>query len=171
MKRRQQGHDITGAFVFMLLGIFAVMSTVLVLFGVRAYRSSIERSDLNNEERLLSFYLRSMMRNVDEENRIGVETIGGTDTLYYTESYDGEEYVTRIYSWDGMLREWFSERSRPFEPGEGEILFEADSFEAELDGGLLTAVIRGRPDDEAKTLNIAIYGEMGRENRPGEEEA
>ena len=150
-------HAIAGAFVFMLLGVFAVMSMVLVLFGVKAYRNSVMRSDRGNEERLLSFYLRSMLRSVDEKDVVGTETISGVDTLFYTENYDGVEYVTRIYSWDGNLREWFSESENAFKPEDGEILFPAGSFEAEIHDGLMTANLTGTLSDDPITVMHRLY--------------
>ena len=158
MNNGRQGHAIAGAFVFMLLMIFALLSLTLVLFGVKAYRSSIGRSDRNNETRLLSFYLRSVLRSVDEEEKIGTETLGGTDVLYYTENYDGEEYVTRIYSSGGMLREWFSERSREFKPEDGEPLFPVDSFTAKIGQGMVKAVLTGEPGGEEIEVDVALFG-------------
>ena len=160
MRQKQQGHPIAGAFVFLLLGAFALMSTMLVLFGVQAYRHSIAQSDANNETRLLSFYLRSMLRNADEEGRVGTETSDGISVLYYRENYDGETYVTRIYSYDGMLREWFSEADREFVPGDGEELFAAETFAADLEDGIVTAVLKGPGDEEEITVNIAVFSEI-----------
>ena len=34
----QRGRAVSGAFVFLLLGVFAVFATLLVLLGARAYR-------------------------------------------------------------------------------------------------------------------------------------
>ena len=58
-------HSITGLFVFLLLGIFGVFSIVMVLMGVKAYRGTVERSDLNNNTRIASSYIRSMLRTDD----------------------------------------------------------------------------------------------------------
>ena len=56
----------------MLLGIFAVSATVMVLLGVRFYRSQTERSADTAQHRILTSYVRSMVRSMDA-GQIGVE--------------------------------------------------------------------------------------------------
>ena len=53
-KQREVPHAVSGAFVFLLLGMFAVFSTVLVLLGARAYRSISARSAVNDTSRMAS---------------------------------------------------------------------------------------------------------------------
>ena len=44
MKRTtSSSHAISGVFVFLLLGIFAVFSTVMVLLSARAYKGAVDR--------------------------------------------------------------------------------------------------------------------------------
>ena len=40
----RHSHAISGVFVFLLLGVFAVFSTVMVLLGAKAYRAAAARS-------------------------------------------------------------------------------------------------------------------------------
>ena len=42
--RRERSHAITGAFALVLLGVFAVCSAMLALFGAQAYRSVVAHS-------------------------------------------------------------------------------------------------------------------------------
>ena len=52
MKNRgNNNHSIASAFIFLLLGIFAVFGTVMVLMGVKAYRSTDEHTNVHNEYR------------------------------------------------------------------------------------------------------------------------
>ncbi len=146
-KMRQPGsHAVAGVFVFLLLGIFAVMATVMVLMGVKAYRAAVERGSEHNERRIASSYLRSMLRAEDKQDGVYLETIDGVECISLRDVYDGEEFVTRIYVYDGMLREWFTSAEEPFIPADGEDVCPADAMTAELSGdGVLT--VRLRKDD------------------------
>lgn len=152
-RQKPPSHVVSGLFVFLLLGIFAVFSTVMVLLGVKAYRSAVERTDEHNNARISSAYIRSMLRADDEA---GVFSVGPCEGLVAEENvekpvtveaitllnnYDGEEYVTRIYTYGGFLREWFTHAEEPFRPDQGEIVCPAEELSAERSGSLLKVQI------------------------------
>jgi len=139
MKMKQHSHTISGAFVFLLLGVFAVFSTLMVVLGVRAYRGGVERAAEHNAARIPSSYLRSMVRADDEAGVIRVEEEEGGSAIILENVYGADRYVTRLYVWGGFLREWFAAGDMPFEPESGEIVCEAEALEASLGGGLLSA--------------------------------
>ena len=155
MKRmKMTPHAMSGVFVFMLLGLFAVFSTLMVMFGVRAYRSAAELSGVHGRSRIASAYLRSMARGSDEDGALRIETVDGVETVTLLSSYDDEEYVTRLYVYDGYLREWFTEASEPFEPENGETVCEADAMTAELEGNLL--IVSVETDGAWSTVCCAV---------------
>ena len=158
MKTARGSHTIAGAFVFLLLGIFAVSATVMVLLGVRFYRAQTEKTRQTGEYRILSSYVRSMVRAQDEEKVVGCDQIDGIDMLTITENYDGWEYITRIYAWDGSLREWFSDAEYPFDPAQGEAICEAQDFHVKLEDGLVHASVTGKSGQTIETV-IAIRTE------------
>ena len=43
---KTKSHSISGAFVFMLLGVFAVFSMLLVVLGAQAYRTTVDHDGL-----------------------------------------------------------------------------------------------------------------------------
>ncbi len=141
MRRKLLQHSISGVFVFALLGVFAVFATVMVLFGVKAYRATAERAGVHSASRIASAYLRSILRSGDEAQAVRLETLDGVETLTLTKEYDGEEIATRIYVWDGMLYEWFMDAAEPFSPEDGEEVCEAEVMTASAEGGLLTVRI------------------------------
>ena len=162
MRMRTDNHTITGAFSFLLLGIFAVAATITVLMGVRFYRLQTEQAALHNDQRILTSYVRSMMRPQDETGVIGTDEIDGIPMLTYAEEYDGIRYVTRIYAYDGYLREWFSEEAYEFRPGTGEELFPAQEFQAQIADGLVQISIRNE-QDEPVTVQFALRSQDGAE--------
>lgn len=153
MKQKLSSHAVSGLFVFLLLGVFAVFSTVMVLLGVKAYRGAVERTEAHNASRISSAYIRSMLRADDEAGAFSVESCEGlvgepgseetvtVNSLTLRNNY-GEEYITRIYVYDGSLREWFTRASEPFHPDRGEVVCPADELTAELTGSLLTVHLR-----------------------------
>ena len=134
-------HSVSGLFIFLMIGIFAVFSTVMVLFGANAYRGAVNRFDSNNESRIASSYIRSMLRADDEAGVLSVADEDGISCITMVNAFDDESYITRIYVYDGMLREWYASGEFPFEPEKGEPVCSADSMEAELRDGLLTVKI------------------------------
>ena len=138
MKKQSTPHAISGVFVFLLLGLFAVLSTVTVLLSAGAYRSIAQRAETDSTGRLASAYVRSMLRAREETGALQVTEEEGLKTLVLRSVYGDEEFRTRIYVYDGMLRELFTEAEAPFEPKNGETVCAAEDMEAELADGLLT---------------------------------
>ena len=136
----KNNHAISGVFVFLLLGIFAIFSTIMVVMGAKAYRGMVEKADVHNSIRVASSYIRTMLRSNDETGVLRVEDVNGIQTITMENDY-GDIYVTRIYLYDGQLREWFALAEIPFEPANGETVCSLDTMLAELKDGLLHVVV------------------------------
>ena len=132
----KSSHTISGLFVFMLLGIFAIFSTVMVLLSAKAYRGVVDKAATHNSIRVASSYIRTMLRSDDETGVLKIEDAEGVQTITMENDY-GDIYVTRIYVFDGKLREWFAMKEIPFVPGNGETVCDLDSMDAEMSDGLL----------------------------------
>ena len=143
MKEKPSSHTISGVFVFLLLGIFAVFSTVMVLLGARAYKGAAERAALHNDQRLAAAYVRSMARAGDEADFLRVEEADGLQTLTM-ETFDafGDSFITRVYVYDGMLRELYYDAVLPFQPELGEPVCAAEDMRAWINGKLLTVSLK-----------------------------
>ena len=144
---KPRSHPISGIFVFLLLGIFALLATAAVLFGARAYRGVSARAEERGRERIAASYLRSMARSADaSESAFGgvrIDDISGMPCLTLENMYDGETYLTRIYVYEGELREWFAEEGLEFLPEDGEAVCAADEMRLSAEGGgLLCAGLR-----------------------------
>ncbi len=141
MSKGTPSHAITGVFIFLLLGLFAVFSTIMVLMGAKAYRETVDRADKHNSARIASSYLRSMLRSDDESDALLIEELDGIRSITLMNTYDFESYATRIYVYEGMLRELFTEADVPFDPSWGDTVCEAESMTAEMRDGLLHVTI------------------------------
>ena len=158
MNRRniRVSHSVQGVFVFVLLGLFAVMSTLMVLLGAQMYRGTVDRSDANNDHRVLSAYVRSMIRAEDGAGAVSVEQPEGIRALALREEIDGEGYITWIYRYEDQLYEQFTgDDGDDFDPEDGTPICPAGSFDAAVEGGLVTVTMTD-VNGEPCTVQVAL---------------
>ena len=153
--RGNVSHSMQGVFVFVLLGLFAVMSKLLVLLGAQMYHGTVEKTSANNENRILSAYVRSMIRAEDTSGAMEIGEYDGVKALAMREDLDGEAYVTWLYCYEGQMYEWFTSDDGEFRPESGTAICPAQRFEPSLDNGLLTVNLvnaKGEPE----TVRVAL---------------
>ena len=151
-------HGMQGVFIFVLLGLFALMSTLMVLLGAQMYRATVDKSHQHSQERLLSAYVRSMVRSQDGEGSVTIEEIEGTQVLSLREYDDfGEALITRIYLYDGQIMEYYTREGYEFALGDGDPIVSAHSFEATLMGDLLTVRMTDVNDSPCQ-VSVALHG-------------
>ena len=201
-------HAISGVFVFLLLGLFAVFSTVMVLMGAKAYIGTANRAAEHNAQRVAQAYVRSMVRSgdarggvkvekitvpvyvpredneededsfadggefeedfeaeFDEESEEASETYDGEtveiDAIAMESNYGGERYITRIYAWGGMLREWNASEEVDFEAANGEVVCAADAMTAQVENGVLKVTLSEKPDQGENTEAAQSKADVG----------
>ena len=147
-------HSMQGTFIFVLLGLFALMSTLMVLLGAQMYRATVDRSQYNNENRVMGAYVRSMIRSMDD-GEISVESPGGITALALKETWEGEAYVTWLYQYEGQLYEQFTDMGEDFNPERGTQICPANSLSAEIADGLLTVNLTDGADEPC-TVRVAL---------------
>ena len=158
-------HGISGAFVFLLLGVFAVFSTLLVLLSARLYRVTVEQTQEHNEQRVMGSYLLNVVRGNDRAGAVSVARFGETDVLCLSSQEEGERYVDYVYYWDGALREWFAGAEEEFVPEYGEIICEAQAFTPSVTGKRLDMYCVDGTGREHH-LTAALYCASGEEALP-----
>lgn len=147
-------HSMQGAFIFVLLGLFALMSTLMVLLGAQMYRGTVDHSQYNNEKRVMGAYVRSMIRSMDD-GMVSVESPGGIPAVALKETWEGEEFVTWLYQYEGRLYELFTDMEEDFNPMRGTEICPANSLSAELEDGLLTVNLTDG-DGQPCTVKVAL---------------
>ena len=151
-------HSMQGVFVFVLLGLFAMMATLIVLLGAQMYRGTVDHSEQNNAYRVLNAYVRSMIRAEDTLDSMSVEKHGDVTALAMKETIDNEAYVTWIYEYEGSLYELFTSLDEAFDPEDGTAICRANSFDAEITGSLVNVRMTdgdGEPCDVQVALRCA----------------
>lgn len=154
-EQRTINHSMQGVFVFVLLGIFAVVSTLIVLLGAQMYRNTVDHADANNEDRVLAAYVRSMVRAEDADRAVTVESQNGITTLALREDLDGTPYVTWLYCYQDQLYEQFTSEGDDFEPEDGTAICPALGFEPRIESGLLTVKLTDGKG-KASTVQVAL---------------
>ena len=166
MKIKQQGHTISGVFIFLLLGIFATASVLMVLAGATVYSSSTDRTALHNEERIAASYIRSKLREADKDGMFAVEENSGTQILRMENADEGT--VTFVYVWDGTLYEWYTLAQladiQAIPANAAEAVCSLDEMQIVQENGLMT--VKLRKGDEWTTVEHALRsvvkrGEIG----------
>ena len=151
----EHSHVIAGLFVFLLLGVFAVFSTMLVLFGAQAYRTTTERSAAHEADRTLYAYVLNSLRGDDAAGTVALRTDKGIDMLAVDVDYGFEQLEKLVYCYDGYLREQLVSPGTEFEPANGEPVCEATDFHAKLSGSLVTIEMTGA-DGEKHTVETVL---------------
>ena len=157
-KGKSVQHSVQGVFVFVLLGLFALMATLVVLLGAQMYRGIVDMSTNNANERILTSYVRSMVRAGDARGRVSIGQFGGGNAVSISEDIGGEEYVTWIYAHNGQLFEQFSSAQEELSPDAGSAITQVTHFDASLVGNLLSV----RLEDQSGTheVRVALHGQM-----------
>ena len=144
---RRRNADVLGVLLsFTLLA----MCLLAVLLGVKLFARINRGVTLTDNGTRLLPYIRELanqktrLRQADGAGGVWLGAFDGTesregDTLFLREILEGEEYLTRVYCWDGQLRELFTPAGSDCRPEDGEVLLPAEALRLSRDGALLTA--------------------------------
>lgn len=155
MKKRRQHHSIAGVFVFLLLGLFAVMSMMLVLESAQAYRSVVDATNSHNQERIVRAYVRNALSAEDCAQAVRLEEKNGLQVLAIGSlPEDGEEgYIKYIYCYKGKLWDQYASTSYAFQPDYGEEICAMQQLDMTMEGQLLRLNIT---DEAGQTYSECI---------------
>lgn len=152
-----RGRSVSSLFVYVLIGLFALLCVLAVLLGAGVFRSVSKKQEEHATERILTAYLRGMVRSHAEAGSISVEKGDNGDVLVLSESYDDEAFTTRLYCYEGSLCEQFTYAEDPFEPDSGEYVCDAASFSVEPGKGVLNVSVTGS-DGTPYSVTVAAPG-------------
>lgn len=159
MKKRETRAHIEGLLVLVLFGIFAVCILAVLLTGAGAYGRLVDRQQASYEERTVPQYIATKIRRADVAGAVSVGDFCGVEALELTELPD-REYVTRIYCYDGYLRELFSTATGSFEPDAGEKIMKAQQVDFALDETCLNVVVTGT-DGNKTEVKLTLRSKKG----------
>ena len=121
-KLKSRSHQADSFFVMLLFFLFALTAFILVLIGVKQYKSNA--MNYNYEVRTVTSYLREKVRQNDSDAAISVETINGTKALCLKNTINDIVYNTFIYYYDGSLRELYVQDGSSYSLDSGQRIVE-----------------------------------------------
>jgi hypothetical protein len=133
--------------VLLLFAVFAVCVLSVLLTGAGAYSRLTQRDQGSYTHRTVAQYLATRLRQGDENGALWVGDFAGDrpleegDTLFFTQEIDGETYDTRVYAYEGSLRELFALRDGTFSPADGQEILPAQDLTVTRSGSLLTLTV------------------------------
>ena len=161
MKMREQKRKADAVLVLVLFGVFAVCILAVLLTSADAYRRLAERDEQSYDYRVATQYLATRVRQGDEAGRVFVETFDGADALVLQEEIDGEVYETRVYCYEGYLRELFASEGELFSAVDGEKILQAEAMTLMLEDQVITAEITD-PEGRVQTMTLYLRSGEGR---------
>lgn len=142
-------HRIDGVYVLLLFAIFAGCVLMVLLFGASSYEKLVERDKNSFEQRTGAAYIAAKVRHNDILGTVQVGSFSDRnnadademDTLYLQfvdESGEPVEgYYTKIYYYDGYIREVLCEDGITLKPEDGNGIMKATDFSCSLQDGMI----------------------------------
>lgn len=155
MKDQNKKFSMDGLLTLVLFGIFALCVLAVLLHGARVYQQLTVRGQDSYNERTAAQYIVTRVRQADAAGAVAVGTLGTAEALELTETIGGERYITRVYCYDGYIRELFSAASHDFQPADGQCILPAQALDFSLEDGFLTAGIT-REDGEYLQVGVSL---------------
>lgn len=160
MRRREQG-SVNVVFVLAIACLFVVMVLAVLLLGARVYRSVSQSSQAGRDGRTALAYITTKVHSGDSRGDVQVGEFEGQPALFLLEEYDGVEYETILYAWDGWMYELFCEPDSGLVPEDGELLMPCGALTFRLEGELLTVTYTGEGGETASACVALRSGGEG----------
>lgn len=164
MKNKNQKSHIEGLLVLVLFGIFAVCILLVLLTGAGAYERLVQREQKTYAERTVPQYITTKVRQADAQGAVSIGMLDGVEVLELRERLQEENYITRIYCYDGWLRELFSAESVSFQPEDGESILEAEQVDFLLQNSCLFVRVTDADGEKTELVLKLRSAEGGQTN-------
>lgn len=116
------GHMIDIIFTLALFCVFAASALLVVLIGANVYKNTMAEMNKNFNTRTSVTYISTKVHQNDAAGSIYLERFDAFDALVLEEEIAGQVYETRIYHYDGELRELLCKKDTVIEPADGQVI-------------------------------------------------
>ena len=134
MKKKREAITRLGA--LLVLAVFVLCVLLVLLTGADLYRELVEKGERSFLRRTASQYLTTRVR---QAGSVEIGSFDGCEALVLEE----EGAVTKVYCYDGWLRELYALPGGAFSAGDGEKVLEAEEFSVTQEENLLTLTLDG----------------------------
>lgn len=153
---RERNVKVNGVLMLLVYGIFALFSLLLVVVGARVYRNIVSAGQRNTQTRAAFSYVAGKLRmSTQSPGGLKIREENGTDILVLNARTEG--YETRIFYYDGAIRELYQASEQEFIPEMGEKIVEVSDFRIDTteEGNLLLEAV----DLEGRARSLHLYVE------------
>lgn len=161
--------SVTNLSVLVLFGFFLVISSLLTVSGANVYTGVSDAMTAGSALRSSSAYVANRLRGCGDAGKVLIGQTAGSDgtwgeltsleegnMLILEENYGGDRYYTRIYLYDGWLRESFLWDQVEFHPQDGERITEVTGFYVEKDEDLISYQFEYGDDTPPSRCSVAL---------------
>lgn len=150
-----------GLMALLLFAVFASCILIVLLTGAKAYRRLTQRDQEAYQARTCVQYLAQRVRQSDRRDGIRLEEdFQGVQALVLDAD---QEYVTRVYCYQGCLMELYCEAGAGLGPGDGERIMEAGGLEIAMtqDAVELKVTTGTEGQERESTLTVSLRSRTG----------
>ena len=154
----------TGVLVLLVFACFMVSVLFVLLSGADIVHRLTERDQSAYNSRTAVQYLTTRVRQADKAGSVSVTVAEDTPILVLTEEIEGFPYETRVYYYDGYLREMFSPAGIGLPLEFGEKILPMKKFSVAIENSLLYSLLEAElqlPDGTSKTVYLTLRSEGG----------
>lgn len=156
MKKR----NFSGVLVLLVFAVFTVSVLLVLLSGADTVQKLTRRDQRTYHHRTAVQYLTTKVHQSDVAGAVSVEEKDGISTLVLTEKIEGISYDTRIYCYDGYLREMFCASGAGLSATFGEKILPLEDFQVSFDGSTVCASL-SLIDGTTDTVTLQLRSEGG----------
>ena len=138
---KEKRSKLTDLLALTVFAVFALCVLLVLLSGAKVYRGLVQRGEESFAARTATRYVTMRVR---QARTVTVEDFEGCEALVIPENVDGATYLTRLYVYDGHIRELYCAENAALSPADGEKILPADSLRFDLEGNLLTVTVDGQ---------------------------
>jgi hypothetical protein len=129
------------AVVLLLMGMFVLLSVGVMVLGISVYNNTNKLSSDNYAQRTVLSYIANQVRRGDIGGGVETRDIGGVPTLVFRQDFDGTDYLTCLYAYDGELRELFTEDGEEQELASGVPIMPVADLSFEIRSGMIEVTV------------------------------
>lgn len=152
-----RSNKITQLMALLTFAVFAICVLLVLLSGADVYQRLTGEGESQYARRTAVQYLTTRVR---QGASVSVGEFAGLDALEFRETVNGRGYITRVYCYEGNLRELFTPEEGNFLPEDGEKLLSAEDLSLDLTDGLLCVQIT-LPDGSVQNLQLSLKTAKG----------
>jgi hypothetical protein len=159
MNKSSNNHTIDVVFVLAVACAFAASVLMVLMLGVNTYGSIRNASNTVFNERICLSYITAKIHGNDSASGVRTDSFTGISSLYIDNQFDGVDYNTIIYAYDGWLCELFCEKDLDLPPESGTHMLEVEYVSFEFVKPNLIAVEYSDKNGVSGKMFIALRSE------------